>query len=140
MVMKVRSEFDVNITDADIVTIIKMAVPGIKRWCNQIKCNIEEEPAFDSEFDNQTDLGIFMGETVVKSEKLLLYNQKKKRYYALTHRKIIDGIKKYLEKPIANDFLEFSGHELWVKDPDLIDKATADAIVQYGLFGKIMYR
>lgn len=66
------------------------------------------------------------------------FDQKDTEWYVLTKEKFLDGLEKYLKEPKYSDCLELVDHELRI-DTCYIDAEVADCIIQYALFGEVVY-
>lgn len=143
-----KMTFNVHITDTVIETIIDEGMEGLKCWCSALKFNNPRPARYagwdseispdDEKFEDAIELSDFVTDNIKQSGMLWLCSKKDGKWYALTRRKIIKGIRKYLNKPAAGDFLVFVNHELWA-DLSYIDGDVADAVIQYALFGRIIY-
>ena len=119
MQKRIKTELIINITDKDIEHIITEAEEGIKHWCDKIE---SVEPKLGT--------------------SLVLHKTGSAGYenaQCITSDKIVNGIKKYIEEPTEGDFLEIVDHELHI-DINYIDENIADAIIQYALFDKVIYK
>ena len=125
MAEKIKMEFGVCISDRDIDDILDTAMYGINYWCDEA---IPDGPY----------IGKCAHEQVSRGGTLKLHDAESGEYYYLTQEKFIQGIKKYLENPTAGDFLEFVDHELRI-DAGNVDIEIADVIIQYALFGEIVF-
>lgn len=66
------------------------------------------------------------------------FDQDDTEWYILTKEKFLNGLAKYLKEPKYSDCLEFVNHELRI-DTCYIDADVADTIIQYALFGEVVY-
>lgn len=145
-------KFNIKITNKIIETIIKQAINKMKLWCSEVEYmgNLYDcvtvnllSPYDDSvcwemiNINNRKVCDIII-EHIQLYEIVKLHNKIKNRKYKLTRKKIIKGIQKYLRRPVSGDFLKFIDGELTVNIAS-IDEDIADAIIQYALFGKIVY-
>lgn len=129
MQKRIKTELIINITDKDIEHIITEAEEGIKHWCDKI------EPV-------EPQLGTSPYEHLIHGGTLVLHKIGSSGYentQCITGDKIVNGIKKYIEEPTEGDFLEIVDHELHI-DINYIDENIADAIIQYALFDKVIYK
>lgn len=123
---KIRTEFDVILRDEDIDDIMVTALEGgINHWCSEV-LPAGEQP------------GECAGGQISRGGYLKLHDFEGNAELILTKEKFTEGLKKYLVNPTAGDFLEFVDHRLLV-DTGYVDAETADAIIQYALFGDVVY-
>ncbi len=122
---KLKVELNVALSNKDIDDIMDTAMYGIEYWCSKVT-------------PEESHIGKYTNEQISCGGILKLQDTEGGRYFCLTKEKLIQGLKKYLEKHIAGDFLEFVDHELRI-DVGNIDANVADAIIQYALFGDIIY-
>lgn len=135
MVMDVMIESR-TVTDA----VIENAVEGLKYWCDAFRTGNSRTGETISFEEAGEGLGVswFILDHMGANGRIWLHSRKDGRWRALTHRKVVSGIKRYIKRPTAGDFLEFADHKLWA-DLTYIDDDVADACVQYAMFGKILY-
>lgn len=120
--------FSVFVTDEDIDDIMVSALEGgINHWCAEAKVQGEY-------------LGEFASDQISRGGTLLLYDAKGKKYEELTKEKFLDGLKRYLKHPVYEDTIYPGTHEdRFLVDCTLIDAPVSDTIIQYALFGEIVY-
>ena len=124
--------FRVVVTGEDIDDIMATALEGgITNWADEASVNEEKRVA---------DWG---HEQIARGGELQIhviepFDRDNAEWYTLTKEKFLKGLETYLKKPAYSDFLEFVDHELRV-DTCYVDASVADAIVQYALFGDIIY-
>lgn len=120
--------FNVLIIDEDIDDIMVSALEGgINHWCAEAKVQGEY-------------LGEFASDQISRGGTLLLYDVEKRKYEELTKEKFLAGMKRYLEHPIYEDTIYSGTHEgRYLLDCTLIDAPVSDMIIQYALFGEIVY-
>lgn len=124
--------FSVVVTPDDIDVIMATALEGgINYWADQAKVQEEKRVA---------DWG---HEQIAKDGELLIrviepFDQDDTKWYVLTKEKFLNGLAEYLKDPKYSDCLEFVNHELRI-DTCYIDAVVADCIIQYALFGEIVY-
>ena len=118
----------VLVTHEDIDDIMVSALEGgINHWC--------AEALVQGEY-----LGEFASDQISRGGTLLLYDAKGKKYEELTKEKFLAGLKRYLEHPIYEDTIYQGTHEdRYLLDCTLIDAPVSDMIIQYALFGEIVY-
>lgn len=129
---RLKLEFIINVTDRDIDNIVKMAEIGTKHWCDTAhwcKEVIFHGPRYDGS----------VAEQMIHGGLVKLHSKIGDRDHYLTHAELIYGLQQYLKNPTDGDFLEFADHELYL-DTSRIDENIADAIIQYALFDRILYK
>lgn len=85
-------------------------------------------------------LGEFASDQISRGGTLLLYDVEERKYEELTKEKFLAGMKRYLEHPIYKDTIYPGTHEgRYLLDCTLIDAPVSDMIIQYALFGEIVY-
>lgn len=118
---KLEMKFIVNIKDSDINTIVEIAEEETMHW------SVKSE-----------GLSVPLSEHVIQGGDLMLHSKVTGKDYCLTYNNLISGIQKYIERPIDIEFLEYVDSELRI-DTNCIDEDVVDAILQYGIFDKIVY-
>ncbi len=124
--------FSVLVTTEDIDDIMVSALEGgITYWANRAKVPEEKRVAEwgHEQIARDGELHIHVIEP---------FDQKDTEWYVLTKEKFLNGLEKYLKDPKYSDCLEFVDHELRI-DTCYVDADVADTIVQYALFGEIVY-
>ena len=124
----IEVSFNVLVTDEDIDDIMVSALEGgINHWCAEAKVQGEY-------------LGEFASDQISRGGTLLLYDVEERKYEELTKEKFLAGMKRYLEHPIYEDTIYPGTHEVrYLLDCTLIDAPVSDMIIQYALFGEIVY-
>lgn len=118
--------FDVFISNEDIDDIMVTALEGgINYWCNKAEVIGEY-------------LGVYASEQISRGGTLRLYDFEEENWQELTREKFIAGLKKYIINPTASDICEIVYHEVRI-DTCQADAEVADAIIQYAVFGDIIY-
>ncbi len=118
--------FNVVVRDEDIDDIMVSALEGgITYWCNRAEVVGEY-------------LGEYASEQISRGGTLRLYDIEEGDYKELTKEKFLKGLRLYLSRPKAGDFLEFVDRELRI-DPGYVDAEAADCIIQYAIFGDVIY-
>ena len=120
--------FSIVVTPEDIDDIMVSALEGgITHWANKAKV-LEEKRVAEwghEQIARDGELHIHVIEP---------FDQKDTEWYVLTKEKFLNG----LEKPKYSDCLEFVDHELRI-DTCYVDANVADTIIQYALFGEVIY-
>jgi len=116
-----------SITDEDIDDIMAGALEGgINYWCDEAKV--------DGKY-----LGEYASEQISRGGKLKLHDMEEGKEYLLTREAFIDGIVKYLQNPHPYDILD-GGDRIFVKiDACQCDAVVCDMIIQYAVFGEVVY-
>ena len=119
---------NVLVTDEDIDDIMASVLDGgITYWCNKVKVEGEY-------------LGEYASDQISKGGTLKIYDCEGEAVYALTKNKFLEGLKKYLEDPLYKDTLCKAEHEKQFRiDVGRIDAPASDMIIQYALFGEVVY-
>lgn len=121
----VRVEFEVKLTNEDIDDIMVCALEGgINGWCKRAK--IVENKYF----------GDYASDQISRGGSLRLYDNESNDTWVLTKESFLKGLKLWFEgqKP-GPEYLDDEGN----LDASEIDSVDADAIVQYALFGEIVF-
>lgn len=120
--------FNVLVTDEDIDDIMVSALEGgINHWCAEAKVQGEY-------------LGEFASDQISRGGTLLLYDANERKYEELTKDKFLAGLKRYLKHPLYEDTVYPGIHEdRLLPDCTLIDAPASDMIIQYALFGEVVY-
>lgn len=98
---------------------------GITYWVDKV------EPRCGVEFD-------FASDVISKGGSILIHDNEEDATYELTKAKLLQGIRMYAEQPKNSDIFEVIDRELHI-DCGMVDAEVADAIIQYALFGEIIY-
>ena len=123
---ELKIEFTVELTNNDIDDIMSTALEGgIVSWCDEARV-----------------VGCYLGEyasdQISRGGQLILNDYESEEEHMLTKEKFIEGFKKYLKQPHGSDILEYVDKKLRV-DTCYIDADIADMIIQYALFGELVY-
>lgn len=119
---------NVLVTHEDIDDIMVSALEGgINHWC--------AEALVQGEY-----LGEFASDQISRGGTLLLYDVKERKYEELTKEKFLEGLKRYLKNPIYEGTVYPGTHEeRLLVDCGMIDGPASDMIIQYALFGEVVY-
>lgn len=124
--------FKVVITPEDIDDIMVSALEGgINYWADEAK--VEEDKRVAAWGHERISRG-----RCLKIHTMEPFDEDDTEWYELTKEKFLKGIERYIAQPTSGDFLEFVDHELRI-DAGNVDAVVADAIIQYALFGEIIY-
>ena len=123
--MKLEIKFDVEITQQDIDDIMCSALEGgINYWCRKA------EVVGDY-------LGEYASEQISRGGSLILYDAESSGKWELTLDNFKDGLHQFLiDFPNNIEGDELNGYYI---DPSNIDGCDADNIVQYALFGSLIF-
>ena len=121
-----KTELPIEVTQEDIDDIVAGALEGgIDCWCDDVKV-----------------VGVYLGEyaseQISRGGRLLLHDFEKDETYTLDKEKLLNGLKMYFEKPHPFDILEEIDNKLRI-DCGNANGIVCDMIVQYALFGEVVY-
>lgn len=112
-----------SITSEDIDDIMVAALEGgITYWCDNVKI---VGVAF----------GKYASDQIARGGSLQLFDAESNKEYLLNRSKLIYGVKLWLESGACEDDVVIDG----ALNTSAIDAECADAIIQFALFGEIMY-
>ena len=130
--MKITIEYEFECTNQDIDDIMCTALEGgITYWC-----------------DRADVIGNYLGEyasdQISRGGKLRLHDAEENKWYGLTKENFIAGLKQFVQ---ARGFTNDAGNGHYnsvittdgLLDMSKIDADAADCIVQYALFGEVVY-
>lgn len=121
---EVKVEIRVELTQQDIDDIMVAALEGgINYWC-------DEAAVEGGEY-----LGKYASDQISRGGTLLLHDTDEDAYRKLDLEKLLKGFKLWLENG-GDQYGAVQGHEV---DCCNIDAGCADEIVQYALFGEVVY-
>lgn len=116
-----KIEQDVKISPIDIDGIMVTALEGgITYWCNEARTV--------GEF-----LGSYASDQISRNGTLILHDSEDDKNYELTLAKFLEGLKLYIED--GNTEALCDGRI----DPGNIDADGADSIIQYAIFGEVIF-
>lgn len=119
-------DMQIKVTSEDVDDIMAGALNGgITYWCDKA------EPVGDY-------LGEYASDQVSRGGKLMLYDFGEGEKYCLDLEKLLKGIKLWAENPVGRGYLEYMDGKL-VIDCCNADAVVCDAIIQYALFGDVVY-
>lgn len=124
----VAFQTEVQITAEDMDDIMVGALEGgINYWCN--RAAVPEKEAY---------LGEYASEQISRGGTLVLHDYEDERDHVLTRDKLLAGIKLYLQNPHPYDITEGTrtGFKL---DTCQADAVVCDMIIQYAIFGEVIY-
>ena len=128
--MELKLEFDIIVTDEDIDDIMASALEGgINYWCGEAEV-IGERLGEEG----------WAHEQIARGGTLRLHDVESDDCFDLYKENFLTGLKKYLEHEGLKQGLVYDeykeGPEL---DCSMIDAVAADLIIQYALFGEVVY-
>lgn len=122
--MIVKFEKAIEVIDQDIDDIVCTALEGgITYWCGAAEVVGEY-------------LGEYASDQISRGGSLILYDAESSDTWELTKEKLINGIVLAAQTNIYPDYCWIDGNKL---DTCSIDGEIADCIVQYALFGEIIF-
>ena len=118
----IRSSIEVVVTEQDIDDIMATALEGgINYWCRKVEV--------DGEY-----LGTYASDQISQNGVLKLYDADDDASYVLTLELLLKGIDLAITEGYATDW--FEGNHI---DTCNIDAEAADVIIQFALFGDVIY-
>lgn len=121
-----KVEMEIVVTQEDIDDIMCGALEGgINYWC--------DEASVIGDY-----LGEYGSEQISRGGQLKLYDFEEGKYHVLTKEKFMEGLKLYFQKPTSCNILEQIDGKLRL-DCCNADALVCDAIIQYALFGDVIY-
>lgn len=121
--MEVKGK-NVKVNAEDIDDIMACALEGgITFWCDEVRV-----------VDKY--LGEYASDQISRGGELLLHDMEENETYLLTKKKFLRGLKTFLNDSKGKICKLDSGYEV---DPANIDENDADSIIQYAIFGELVY-
>jgi hypothetical protein len=115
---------DIKISNETIDEIMCTALEGgITYWCNEVDV-----------IDGFAEGTTYAHEQISRNGKLKLYDCESEETFTLTREKFLKGLQLFLESGGADHII--TAH---VIDTSEIDADSADAIIQYAIFGETIY-
>lgn len=122
-----KVEFQVAVTGQDIDDIMCGALEGgITYWCDS------------TAVVGGTYLGEYASEQISRGGQLALHDCEDDQEHILTKEMFLEGLKKYLENPHPYDITEATKEGLKL-DTCQADAEVCDMIIQYAIFGDVIY-
>lgn len=122
--MLIRAKMKVRLQESDVDDIMTTALEwGINYWCDRVEVVGE-------------DRAEYIGDEISRGGKLRIHDKEEDEWYVLDMEKLCKGVKLWLESG-GDDYGAFSGDGS--VDCGKIDGGAADCIVQYALFGEIVF-
>lgn len=126
---EVKAELNIQLTQQDIDDIMVAALEGgINYWCSE------------ASVEGGKYLGEYASEQISRGGTLLLYDFEEEAYRKLDLEKLLNGFKLWVESG-GDQYGAVQGEAggAIVVDCGEIDAGCADEIVQYALFGEVVY-
>lgn len=125
--IRVAAKVDVSKEDIDDIMVAALE-GGINYWC----CKAEVVGEY---------LGEYASEQISRGGMLKLYDREEDDTYLLTLQAFLCGLTRYLSNPRESGFVILPGKDenTFAVDVGNIDADAADQIIQYGIFGEIVY-
>lgn len=138
MVTKIRTKVNINVTDTDIDRIIETCIPDMKYWCDKIQYISSNPMHVYTGTINDEDTFSRILLHMEKGSKIMLHNKNTGQYYRLNRKCIIKGFKKFLKCQKMVWIIAKPEYGLYPYIPH-INNTMAHDIIQYALFGNIIY-
>lgn len=124
----INLNINVNVTDQDIDDILSAAFDGATTyWCRKV------EVVGDY-------LGDYASDQISRGGTLKFYDSENDEVYELTKDKFLNGLRLFLNTPTTfGRVVYFNSQDEFCLECGEIDGADADDIVQYALFGEVVY-
>lgn len=121
--MKIKGK-TIKVNAEDIDDIMACALEGgITFWCDEVRVVGEY-------------LGEYASDQISRGGQLLLHDMEEEETYLLSKEKFLKGLKIFLDNSEGKICKLDSGYEV---DPANIDANDADSIIQYAIFGELVY-
>lgn len=121
--MKIKGK-NIKVNAEDIDDIMACALEGgITFWCDEARVVGEY-------------LGEYASDQISRGGQLLLHDMEEEETYLLNKEKFLKGLKIFLDNSEGKICKLDSGYEV---DPANIDANDADSIIQYAIFGELVY-
>lgn len=119
-------KMQIKVTGEDVDDIMTGALEGgITYWCKEAKVVGDY-------------LGEYASEQISRGGKLILYDYEAGNTHCLDLEKLLNGIKLWVKNPAGCNCLEHIDGKLAI-DCCNADAEVCDAIIQYALFGDVIY-
>lgn len=123
----IKVVFQVAVTQQDIDDIMCGALEGgITYWCDSAR-------VVGGKY-----LGKYASEQISRGGQLKLHDCEEDEEHILTKEMFLEGLKKYFENPHPYDITEGTREGLKL-DTCQADATVCDMIIQYALFGEVIY-
>lgn len=122
----INMELKLVVTQEDIDDIMVGALEGgITYWCSRVEVIGEY-------------LGEYASEQIARGGTLRLHDREENKDYDLTKEKFLKGVELWAKSPVGCNCLEQADGKLHF-DTCNADAIVCDAIIQYAIFGEIVY-
>lgn len=127
----IKVELEIVLTNDDIDNIMRTALESaISYWCDRVK-------VVDKYFGN------YASEQISRGGKIILhlfepFDSDNTKCYELELGKFKNGVKQWAQTPVGSNCLQQIDGKLRL-DTDYVDEIVCDAIIQYSLFGEIVF-
>ncbi len=123
--MKINLKMDVTVNQRDIDAVMAIALDyGITYWCDRV------------EVVGGRYYGDFASDQISRGGELKLYDAEEDKQYTLTLTKLLKGIKAFIKWDHGNHgIVDCDGKINTYK----IDGEIADQIIQFALFGEVIF-
>lgn len=119
-------EMPIRVTGEDVDDIMAGALDGgISYWCD----NVEVLGRY---------LGEYASEQISRGEKLILHDVESEKDYCLGLQSVLNGIELWAKNSVGNNCLIQKDGKLMI-DCCNADEIVCDAIIQYAIFGEVIY-
>lgn len=124
----IELKVSIKIEDEDIDDILATAFDGnTTYWCK----NIEVVGDY---------LGDYASDQISRGGTLKFYDSESDEVYELNKDKFLNGLRLFLNTPTTfGRVMYFNGNDEFCLDCSEVDGSDADEIVQYALFGEVVY-
>lgn len=123
----VKVELEIALSTEDIDDIMCVALEGgINYWC------------YKAEVVEHKYLGEYASEQISRGGYLNLYDREEDAVYLLTKEKFLKGIELWVKNSVECNCLEKIDGKLRI-DTCNVDAIVGDAIIQYAIFGDVIY-
>ena len=127
---RIRIEFVMNVTEENLIAVMKGVVEGSAHWCCQMG-------GFKDIY--RTNAGVYMANALQDGLPLLLHDDIGRIWFEVDRQMMLNGMKQYLERHTETEVLEYRNGSFQINE-DRLDSNTADSILQYAAFGCIRYK
>lgn len=129
--MEIKVTTNININDDDIEDILESAFIDRVMWSGYCEKDIP---------DGEKWLDDYYSKHIVKGGKLLMLDIEDGEEYILDRETILRGIGKAYQEN-GGTFHEWNISFVWVENNKIVnmDSWLADTIIQYGVFGEVIY-
>lgn len=127
---RIRLEFVMNVTEENLIAVMKGVVEGSAHWCCQMG-------GFKDIY--RTNAGVYMANALQDDLPLPLHDDIRKQWFEVDRQMMLNGMKQYLERHTETEVLEYRNGSFQINE-DRLDSDAADSMLQYAAFGRIKYK